>query len=110
MGRRSRRRNAIDAETLPTPVVRDHQARVKVSDDVWRDFRLAIGYRSVAEVLGELVRREVDRDRAARVREGSANEQQLLAALDRASELRADLALIVRSLERRLGQSSDHGR
>ena len=105
MGRRSRRRNATDAgpPPRPRPAVRDHQARVKVDADVWRDFKLAIGYRSVAAALGDLVTREVDRARVARVREGTADDQQLLDALERAARLQAELALIVRALERRLG-------
>ena len=98
MGRRSRRRTSSGA----TAPARDHQARVKVSDDVWTDFREATRNRSVAIALGELVTREVDRYRARRVREGSADEQELLEALERAHELHADLAELVRRLERRL--------
>jgi hypothetical protein len=82
--------------------VRDHQARVKVSDDVWTDFREATRNRSVAMALGDLVTREVDRYRARRVREGSADEQELMEALERAHELHAELAALVRRLERRL--------
>jgi hypothetical protein len=82
--------------------MRDHQARVKVSDDVWADFREATRTRSVAMALGDLVTREVDRYRARRMREGSADEQELLEALERAHELHTDLAELVRRLERRL--------
>lgn len=82
--------------------MRDHQARVKVSDDVWTDFREATRNRSVAMALGDLVTREVDRYRARRVREGSADEQELMEALERAHELHAELAALVRRLERRL--------
>jgi hypothetical protein len=85
----------------PVPV-RDHQARVKVSDDVWTDFREATRNSSVAIALGELVTREVDRYRARRVRAGSADEQDLMEALERAHELHAHLAELVRRLERRL--------
>jgi hypothetical protein len=98
MGRRSRRRTSSGT---PTPT-RDHQARVKVSDDVWTDFREATRNSSVAIALGELVTREVDRYRARRVREGSAAEQELLEALERAHELHARLAELVKRLERRL--------
>ena len=98
MGRRSRRRTSSRA---PSPI-RDHQARVKVSDDVWADVREATRNRSVAIVLGELVTPEVDRYRARRVREGAADEQELLEALERAQELHAELAELVRRLERRL--------
>jgi TorA maturation chaperone TorD len=82
--------------------MRDHQARVKVSDDVWADFREATRNSSVALVLGELVEREVDRHRARRVREGFADELELFEALERAQELHADLAELVKRLERRL--------
>jgi hypothetical protein len=98
MGRRSRRR-ANSATPTPT---RDHQARVKVSDDVWADFREATRSSSVSIALGDLVTREVDRYRARRVREGSADEQELLEALERAQELHDQLAELVRRLERRL--------
>ncbi len=99
MGRRSRRRTSTGT---PTPM-RDHQARVKVSDDVWADFRAATRCSSVAIALGDLVSRaEVDRYRARRVREGSADEQELIEALERAHELHAELAELVKRLERRL--------
>ncbi|MCW2985767.1 MAG: hypothetical protein JWR63_3337 [Conexibacter sp.] len=82
--------------------MRDHQARVKVSDDVWTDFREATRNSSVAIALGELVAREVDRYRARRVRDGAADEQELMEALERAHELHAHLAELVKRLERRL--------
>jgi hypothetical protein len=82
--------------------MRDHQARVKVSDDVWTDFREATRSSSVSIALGNLVTREVDRYRARRVREGSADEQELLEALKRAHELHAELAALVKRLERRI--------
>jgi hypothetical protein len=75
---------------------------VKVSDDVWTDFRAATRNSSVSIALGDLVTREVDRYRAHRVREGSADEQQLLEALDRAHELHAELAALVKRIERGL--------
>jgi hypothetical protein len=82
--------------------MRDHQARVKISDDVWSDFREATRNSSVAIALGDLVTREVDRYRARRVREGSADDKELLEALERAQELHAELAELVRRLERRI--------
>jgi hypothetical protein len=82
--------------------MRDHQARVKVSDDVWADFRAATRNSSVAIALGDLVTREVDRYRARRVREGLADGQELIEALERAQELHAKLAALVKQLERRL--------
>lgn len=98
MGRRSRRRTSSGT---PAPT-RDHQARVKVSDDVWTGFRAATRNSSVAIALGDLVTREVDRYRARRVREGSADERELLEALERAHELHAELAELVKRIERRL--------
>jgi hypothetical protein len=98
MGRRSRRRTSSGT---PTPT-RDHQARVKVSDDVWTDFREATRNSSVAIALGELVTREVDLYHARRVRDGDADEQELMVALARAQELHAHLAELVKRLERRL--------
>lgn len=98
MGRRSRRRTSNGTP----PPGRDHQARVKVSDDVWADFREATRNSSVSIALGDLVTREVDRYRARRVREGSADERELLEALERAHELHAELAELVKRLERRL--------
>jgi hypothetical protein len=86
---------------MPTPM-RDHQARVKVTDDVWTDFREATRSSSVAIALGELVTREVDRYRARRIREGSADDRELLEALERAREMHAHLADLVKRLERRL--------
>ncbi len=75
---------------------------MKVSDDVWADFREATRNSSVAGALGDLVTREVDRYRARRVRDGSAEELELLEALERAQELHAELTELVRRLERRL--------
>jgi hypothetical protein len=98
MGRRSRHRTSSDR---PAPR-RDHQARVKVSDEVWSDFREATRNSSVAMALGELVAREVDRYRARRVRDGAADERELLEALERAHELHGRLAELVKRLERRL--------
>ncbi|WP_346279977.1 hypothetical protein [Pseudonocardia sp.] len=75
---------------------------MKVSDDVWTDFRTANRNSSVAIALGDLVTREVDRYRARRVQEGSADEQELMEALERANELHAELAELVKRIERRL--------
>jgi hypothetical protein len=60
MGRRSRRRASSGT---PTPT-RDHQARVKVSDDVWTDFRELHAH--LAELV-KLLERRLDA-RAARPR------------------------------------------
>lgn len=77
-------------------------ARVRVTDEVWTDFRAAAGQRPLNELLGELVVRHVDRYRSRRLKEAHLDDDELLAALDRARELHADLAEITARLERRL--------
>lgn len=103
MGRRTRRRaaNATTPKARTTP--RDHQARVNVSDEVWREFRDVVGYDSIAAYLGRLVERAVERDRMRRMREGTLSEQALLDSLERAQELHADLGVMEKRLERLLG-------
>lgn len=64
--------------------------------------RALAGDRSIAQALGALVEREVERERARRVTAGELDDQQLVGALARAQELHADLAAIVARLERRL--------
>jgi hypothetical protein len=75
-------------------------ARVRVSDDVWADFRAAAGNRPISEVLGELVSREVDRQRSKRLRQGQLEPSELVEALEDARRQRGDLELIVERLER----------
>jgi hypothetical protein len=101
MGRRNRRRATTDPHHKRAPAIRDRQARVKVTDDVWDDFRLLTRPEGVGDALGRLVTREVARWRAARIRDGSADDQAVLDALERAHELQAGLAAIVARLERR---------
>lgn len=81
-------------------------ARVRVPDDVWSDFRAAAGQTPINLVLGELVMREVDRYRARRAKDGTADDQELLEALERASQLRDEVAEIVTALQRRLDRSA----
>lgn len=107
MGRRTRRRAAGAATPKSRARKRDHQARVKVSDEVWREFRDVVGNDSIAVYLGRLVERAVERDRARRVREGTVDELELLDALERAQELHADLGAMVARLERWLGRSQN---
>ena len=95
MGRRARRRDADTA--APTNVV-DHQARVRVADDVWRDFKAATGG-SISRALGALVVEEVDRHRARRIAGGQATDRELLDALARAEELEKRSATLVKRLE-----------
>jgi hypothetical protein len=74
-------------------------ARVAVSDAVWADFRAAVGHRSIAEVLGELVEREVARARSQRIRDGGLEPREVVDALEWAAEQQADLAALVERLE-----------
>ncbi len=74
-------------------------ARVSVTDEVWVDFRAAIGFRPISEALGELVEREVQRYRSQRLRAGELEPRELLAALERAREQQADLEAIIALLE-----------
>lgn len=103
MGRRTRRRAADAVTPKSNSKPRDHQARVSVSDDVWREFRNVVGNDSIARYLGRLVERSVERDRARRVRNGTLSEDALLESLERAKELHADLGAMVVRLERLLG-------
>lgn len=102
MGRRARQRARDDATRGLPSDVRDHMARIAVSDEVWADFRAAAGQRPISSVLAEMVEREVHRHRQRRVRDGAADDHEVLAALAEARELRDDLAEIVARLDRRL--------
>jgi hypothetical protein len=98
VGRRSRKRAGTEPRQAP---LRDRQARVKVADDVWQDFRQLTYAEGVGEALGRLVTREVERWRMAQIRKGTADNRAVLDALQRAHELQADLAAIVAYLERK---------
>ena len=76
-------------------------ARVQVPDEVWAEFRRAAGNTPMSQILGQLVEREVERDRARRIRQGSVGDDVLLDALERARELHDDVAAIIDRLERR---------
>lgn len=107
MGRRARRRAGGAAATQAKAVTRDHQARVNVSDEAWREFRDVVGNDSIAAYLGRLVEQAVERNRLRRIREGTVSELALLDALERAQELHADLSGMVERLERRLDRTRD---
>ena len=96
MGRRSRTR----ARAESAPRTRDHQARVRVSDEDWRTFRVSLAGRSVAEALGDLVEREVSAYRRRLAQRDDAGAAEVLAALQASRELQAELATIVDRLER----------
>ena len=74
-------------------------ARVQVSDEVWADFRAAVGNRPISEVLGELVRGEAARYRSKRLRNAQLDPTELVDALEDARRQKADLALLVERLE-----------
>lgn len=84
-------------------------ARVQVSDDVWAEFRRAAGNTPMSQILGRLVEREVERDRARRIRQGSVDDQIVLDALERARELHEDVAAIIHRLERRTAPPAPPG-
>lgn len=101
MGRRARRRGASPAANH-APKKRDRQARVSVTNEVWREFKGAVGQRPIGARLGELVEREVERHRARRIRENDVDDQELLAALDRGREMAKDMQDLVVRLEQRI--------
>jgi hypothetical protein len=105
MGRRTRRRATDVAAPKAKTKTRDHQARINVSDEVWREFRDIVGYESIAAYLGRLVERAVERDRARPLREDAISDPQLIDALARPRELHEDLGSIVERLERRLDRT-----
>jgi predicted CopG family antitoxin len=74
-------------------------ARVQIDDETWRDFRAVAGGRSISEVLGELVEREVDRAQFSRLREGQLTDREVVEALARARDQAEDLQAIVTRLE-----------
>lgn len=73
---------------------------MRVPADTWAEFRAIAGDRPVAAVLGDLVTREVARNRSRRLRERQVDERELLDALERARDQQADLAAMVDRLER----------
>ena len=96
MGRRSRNRNRAEG----APRARDHQARVRASDNDWQTFRVSLAGRSIAEALGELVGRAVSAYRRRLAQRDDAATAEVLAALQASRELQGELATIVERLER----------
>jgi hypothetical protein len=67
---------------------------------MWRDFRRAIGDRHVSEVLASYVEREVASWHAVRLAsETDLSGGELLAAIERAAELRVSISRIADRLE-----------
>ena len=108
MGRRSRKQ-AAERAARRSPARRDHMARVHVTDEVWAEFRRAAGNTPMSQLLGRLVEREVERDRARRIREGTVDDEVLLDALERARELHEEVAALVARLEGRSAPSVSRG-
>src|SRR3954467_14258644 len=103
MGRRSRRRSSTGDTTQPRRRSAGQTARVRVDDAIWRDFREAIGDRSVAEALGNYVEAEVARWHRRRAEDDqSLTDRELAEALERAQTLSATLTALVERLEMRL--------
>ena len=96
MGRRSRTRNRAEG----APHTRDHQARVRASDEDWQTSRVSLAGRSIAEALGDLVGCEVSAYRRRLAQRDDAAAAEVLAALQASRELQAELATIVDRLER----------
>jgi len=63
MGRRSREVQQRRHERDRTRTIRERMARVKVSDETWAAYRVALGATPVSVALGQLVEREVARHR-----------------------------------------------
>ena len=70
-------------------------ARVQVSDEVWRAFRAGLGPRSVSVALGELVEREVGRQR----RRSAGDLEGARLALDDARLLAEELNVLIARLD-----------
>lgn len=90
----------------PSTEVRDHIARVQTTEAKWIEFRHTIGPTPVSRALGQLVEAELSRQRARRVRNGTASDVDLLTALDNAVKLYATVEQLVRRLEARLDRQT----
>ena len=97
MGRRAR--NRVRASNRDASAKRDRMARVRIDEQTWREFRQLVGPQPIAERLGELVSGEVAAHRRRRIREGVADDREVVDALERALELGRSLAAITDRLE-----------
>jgi DNA polymerase III epsilon subunit-like protein len=84
-------------------------ARVRVTDEIWAEFRAAVGWMPINLYLGELVSREVERERSRSLRAGKLADREVIDALERARELHEQLSAIVEWLEHRLDRTSSSG-
>jgi hypothetical protein len=97
MGRRTRQ---VAEQRRARREARAHMARVTVTDAMWQDFRrLAERRGGVSKTLGEIVSREVRRQREQELRAGTAMARETLDALDEARELTQQLDAITGRLE-----------
>jgi hypothetical protein len=103
---RRRRNKPLTTPAKPAASAPNRMARVQATDDRLGRLPRAGRTPSIAQVLGALVEREVDRDRARRLKAGQLDDQQLVDALDRARELHENLTALVARLERRLDHQS----
>ena len=109
MGRRSRRRSETRGGENAARSSQGQTARVSVDDATWRDFRSAIGDRSVSQVLGSFVEAEVTRWHKQRAEGASLTETEILAAIERARALSETLRLLAGRLETRLHHERSAG-
>lgn len=110
---RHRRHRVPPSRPTPPPAQRagplaTHPARVRVDDVTWQAFKLAVGERTIAEELGDMVARRVQRHHALAAQAGSLSDRELLNALDRAIETRADLGRLIQRIEDRLDSRGMH--
>lgn len=71
--------------------------RVRIDDETWSDFRLAIGQRSVSKELGKLVEREVARYRRTSLQ---LTDEYVALAIDDARALKQELSDLLERLEK----------
>lgn len=75
-------------------------ARVHIDDGTWQEFKNAAWPRPISEMLGELVRREVVRQRSRRLRESELEPCELVEAVELARAQQAELTRLIERLER----------
>lgn len=92
MGKRGRQRAKASSAAVQT---RDRMARVQVSDEVWSAFRLGLGPKPVSLALGELVEREVGRQR----RRSASDVASARLALEDARSVAQELEQLISRLE-----------
>jgi hypothetical protein len=103
MGKRGRQR----VKSPPGRVKkRDRMARVQVSDEVWSAFRVGLGPTPVSIALGELVEREVGRQR----RRSAGDPETARLAIEDARSVAQELASLIDRFEPMTEPVRDEGR